>query len=105
MSCFVKGTLGKLRFSYLSDFTFLPVAINAISMHYMIAIMNSALHLNESYTVIEVDTGSDRYAATIIYLVAPKVLCEVNGHIYSVDMVPMLVANMRKNILNTVTVT
>lgn len=71
----------------------LPIGLNqTISAPHMVAIMCQLLDLRPGMKVLEVGGGSGYHAAVMAVLVGPK------GHVYSVERMPELVVQARKNL-------
>ncbi len=68
----------------------------------MVSIMNEALQLEIGQKVLEVGAGSGWHSATIAEIIAPRDSPRTEwGCIYTVEIVPTLAENARKNIMNT----
>ncbi len=75
------------------DDTPLPIGYGqTISAPHMVAIMCDLLDLNEGMKVLEVGGGSGYHAAVMAELVGRE------GHVYSVERIPELVAQARENL-------
>lgn len=75
------------------DDTPLPIGLDqTISAPHMVAVMCELLDLRPGMKVLEVGGGSGYHAAVLAVLVGPK------GHIYSVERMPELVVQARKNL-------
>lgn len=75
------------------DDTPLPIGLNqTISAPHMVAIMCELLDLSPGMKVLEVGGGSGYHAAVMAVLVGPE------GHVYSVERMPELVVQARKNL-------
>jgi protein-L-isoaspartate(D-aspartate) O-methyltransferase len=67
----------------------------------MVSIMNEALQLEIGQKVLEVGAGSGWHSATIAEIVAPGDAPRTEwGCVYTVEIVPALAENARKNIMN-----
>ena len=67
----------------------------------MVSIMNEALQLELGQKVLEIGAGSGWHSATIAEIVAPKEAPRSEwGCVFTVEIVPALAANARKNIMN-----
>ncbi|MEM2384317.1 MAG: protein-L-isoaspartate O-methyltransferase [Candidatus Bathyarchaeia archaeon] len=65
----------------------------------MVSIMNEALELDIGHRVLEVGSGSGWHASTIAEIVAPSdVPRERWGHVYTIEIIPMLAEYARENI-------
>jgi protein-L-isoaspartate(D-aspartate) O-methyltransferase len=68
----------------------------------MVSIMNEALQLEVGQKVLEVGAGSGWHCATIAEIVAPGDAPRSEwGCVYTVEIVPVLAENARKNIMNS----
>ena len=75
------------------DDTPLPIGLDqTISAPHMVAVMCELLDLRPGMKVLEVGGGSGYHAAVLAVLVGPK------GHVYSVERMPELVVQARKNL-------
>jgi len=65
----------------------------------MVSIMDEALELEVGHKVLEIGAGSGWHASTIAEIVAPtEVAKEEWGHVYTVEIVPQLVAFAKENV-------
>jgi len=65
----------------------------------MVSIMDEALELEVGHKVLEIGAGSGWHASTIAEIVAPTdVAKEEWGHVYTVEIVPQLVALAKENV-------
>ncbi len=72
-----------------------------ISAPHMVSIMNEALNLKVGNKVLEIGAGSGWHAAIIAEIIAPHDAPRSHwGHVYTVEIVPALAENARKNIMN-----
>ena len=73
-----------------------------ISAPHMVSIMNEALQLDVGHKVLEVGAGSGWHAATMAEIVTSKDAPRSEwGHVYTIEIVPVLAEQARKNIMNT----
>ena len=86
---FVPGHLERRAY----DDTPLPIGLDqTISAPHMVAVMCELLDLRPGMKVLEVGGGSGYHAAVLAVLAGPK------GHVYSVERMPELVVQARKNL-------
>jgi protein-L-isoaspartate(D-aspartate) O-methyltransferase len=84
------------RYAYFD--TPLPIGYGqTISAPHMVAIMTEALELSEGLKVLEVGAGSGYHAAVIAEVIAPPG-CKKHGEIYSIEIIPELFEQARKNL-------
>ncbi len=73
-----------------------------ISAPHMVAIMNEALDLQVGNKVLEVGAGSGWHAATIAEIVSPMEAPRSEwGHVYTIEIMPTLAENAKRNIMVT----
>lgn len=86
---FVPGLLERRAY----DDTPLPIGLDqTISAPHMVAVMCQLLDLQPGMKVLEVGGGSGYHAAVLAVLVGPE------GHVYSVERMPELAVQARKNL-------
>lgn len=79
------------------DDTPLPIGYGkTISAPHMVAIMDEALELEEDQKILEIGAGSGYHAATIAEIIVKQQ--KTSGHVYTVEIVPELVGQARKNL-------
>ncbi len=79
------------------DDTPLPIGYGkTISAPHMVAIMDEALELEEDQKILEIGAGSGYHAATIAEIIVKQQ--KTRGHVYTVEIVPELVGQARKNL-------
>jgi len=72
----------------------LPIGCRqTISAPHMVAIMSDLLEIGPGMTILEIGGGSGYHAAVMAVLAGPQ------GHVYSVERIPELVAAARRNLL------
>jgi len=65
----------------------------------MVSIMNEALELQVGHKVLEIGTGCGWHASTVAEIVAPSDKSEGEwGHVYTVEIIPELAEQAKKNI-------
>lgn len=88
--------------SYFAADTPLKIGFGqTISAPHMVSIMNEALQLEVGLKVLEIGAGSGWHAATIAELITSKDEPRSEwGHVYTLEIVPALAEQARKNIMN-----
>jgi len=84
------------RYAYV-DHPLPILAGQTISAPHMCAMMCEALDLEPGHRVLEVGTGSGYHAALCAEIVAPKD-SDIKGHVYSVEIEPILVDFAKNNL-------
>lgn len=75
----------------------LPIGYGkTISAPHMVAIMDEVLELEEGLKILEIGAGSGYHAATIAEIIAKQQ--KNRGHVYTIEIVPDLVEQARKNL-------
>ena len=79
----------------------LPIGYEqTISAPHMVAIMTEILNLDEGHKVLEIGTGSGYHAAITAEIVSPK-NSKIQGHVYTLEIIPQLFSYAKKNLEET----